>query len=264
MQKLPKIGLALGSGSAYGFAYLGLLDELERVGIPIYCITGCSIGAIVGGLYAAGANIEQMQEFSEKLKFSQIIDLGLGGQGFVKGNSAVKQISRAIELFGASETFEGCKTKFGCVATDLLTAKSVALTEGNLVDAMRASFSIPGIFRPHEKDGRLFIDGGPICRVPVRLAREMGADYVIGVDCVGKCQPVTRDELDSYGKVVSRCLFIMDYNASIVEMNEADLLVSMNQKGVDPISLKDMNRSIEYGHEYGKMLVEHLKKRYKF
>lgn len=264
MQKLPKIGLALGSGSAYGFAYLGFLDELEKAQIPIYCISGSSIGAIIGGLYSAGATIDQMQNFCEKLKLSQIIDVGIGGQGFVKGNRAVKQISKAIELFGVSETFEGCKIKFGCKATDLLEAESVSLTQGSLVDAMRASFSIPGVFWPHKKDGRFFIDGGPMCRVPVRLARELGADFVIGVDCAGEPKPVKRQDLDTYTKVITRCMFIMDYSASKQEMAEADLLVSMDQKGVEPLSLKNINKSIEYGHEYGKFVIEYLKKHFEF
>ena len=264
MQKTPKIGLALGSGGAYGFAYLGIFEELEKAKIPVYCISGCSIGAIIGGLYAAGASVEQMTKFAKKLRFLQIIDFGLGGLGFVKGNRAVKQLRKAFELFKIDENIENCKIKFGCKATDLLSAKSVAMTSGSLIDAMRASFSIPGVFRPYEKDGMFFIDGGPICRVPVRLAKELGADFVVGIDCVGSNLPMKREELNSYAKLITRIMYIMDYNASIHEMNEADILIDMHQEGVDTLSLKSMEKSIKYGKKYGKILVKQLKEKFDF
>lgn len=264
MQKLPKIGLALGSGSAYGFAYLGLLEEFEKAKIPIYCISGCSIGAIIGGLYAAGASLSGLTNFAKKLRFSQIIDFGVGGLGIVKGNRAVKHLKRVFSLFKIDENIEQCKIKFGCKATDLLSAKSVAMTKGSLIDAMRASFSIPGIFRPYDLNGGLFIDGGPICRVPVRLAKEMGADIVIGVDCVGSNLPMKKEDLNSYPKLITRIMFIMDYYASKQEMEEADILVDMHQEGIDPISLKHIDKAIKYGKKYGKQVVKQLKEKYNF
>ena len=262
MQKYPKIGLALGSGGGFGFAYFGILDELEKAGIPLYCITGSSIGAIIGGLYSAGAKVEQMQNFSRKLKFLQIVDFGLGKGGFVRGNRAVKQISKALSLFGACENIEDTKIKFGCTGTDLLSAQTVNFTKGSLVTAMRASFSIPGVFMPLEYEGGYFIDGGPICRCPVNLAREFGAEYVVAIDCVGSTQPIQKEELNNYAKIMTRINYIMEYRAGRAEINTADLVVDMHQIGVDALSLKTMEKSIEYGHKYGKTLAKPLKKNF--
>ena len=264
MQSVPKIGLALGSGGALGIAYIGILDELVKAKIPIYCITGSSIGAVIGGMFAGGATTKQMEDFCKKLKISSIIDIGFGGLGFVKGNKAVAQLEKAMKMFGVENSVEKCKIKFGTVATNLLTAKTDYLTTGKLTDIMRASFSIPGVFRPFEYNETLYVDGGPLCRVPVRLAKKLGAEYVVGIDCVGATRKMGKDDIDKYGKVILRVLYMSDYAISHEEMMEANMLVDMHQKEGDPMSLKYLEQSLEYGHKYGKKLVKDLKQQFAF
>ena len=96
------------------------------------------------------------------------------------------------------------------------------------------------------------------------IAKELGADFVVGIDCVGSNLPMKREELNSYAKLITRIMYIMDYNASIHEMNEADILIDMHQEGVDTLSLKSMEKSIKYGKKYGKMLVKQLKEKFDF
>ena len=264
MQNELKLGLALGSGGAYGFAFLGVLDELEKAKIKVSTISGSSMGAIIGALYAGGVTIEQMQKFCKKLKLINILDLSLGKLGLVKGDKAIRVIKKLMDQYGVPENIEKLKIKFGAVATDVYTAKSVYFTKGNVLQALRASFSIPGIFRPYELDGRLLVDGGPICRVPVRLAKKLGADVVVSLDCVGTNAKYTKEDLNTYSKLITRIMYIMDYNASKAEIEEADISINMHQPGVDPINLKNIEKSIEFGHKYGKQLVKMLKAKYQF
>lgn len=265
MQKKLKLGLALGSGGAFGFAFLGVLEELDKAGVEVSVISGSSMGSIFGALYAGGAKVSDMHEFCKKLKLIHILDLSLGKLGIVKGEKAIKVISRAMERFNVPHNIQDFKIKFGAVATDVYTAKSVYFTKGDVLEALRASFSIPGIFRPVEMDGKLLIDGGTICRVPVRLARKLGADVVVGLDCVGTNQVCTKDDVNSYAKLITRIMYIMDYNASKNEIAEADISIDMHQPGVDPVSFKNMEKSIEIGRKYGKKIVKILKeKNYQF
>ena len=264
MQKKLKLGLALGSGGAYGFAFLGVLEELEKAGIEVSVISGSSMGSIIGALYAGGVTVEQMKEFCKKLKLIHVLDILPGKLGFVKGDKSVKVIKKLMEKYNVPENIENLKIKFGCVATDIYAAKSVFFTKGNVLQALRASFSIPIIFRPCEIDGKLLIDGGPICRVPIRLARKMGADVVVGLDCVGTNVKYTKEDLKSYVRLITRIVYIMDYNASKEEMSEADVSIDMHQPGVDPVSFKDVDKSIEFGRKYGKQLVKILRAKYQF
>ena len=264
MQNKLKLGLALGSGGAFGFAFLGILDELNKANIPVYAISGSSMGSIIGALYAGGASVSDMQQFCKKLKLINILDLSFGKLGFVKGDKALRVIKKAMDRFKVPNNIEDLKIKFGAVATDVYTAKSVYFTKGDVLQALRASFSIPGIFRPYELGDKLFIDGGPICRVPVRLARNLGADVVVGLDCVGSNEKYTKKDVDSYSKLITRIMYIMDYNASKKEIDEADITIDMHQPGVDPISFKNLEKSIEFGRKYGKKLVKILKDKYEF
>ena len=264
MQNKLKLGLALGSGGAYGFAFLGVLEELEKANIKVNVISGSSMGSIIGALYAGGVSVEEMQRFCKKLKLIHILDLSFGKLGFVKGDKAIRVIKKLMEKYHVPQNIEDFKTKFGAVATDVYTAKSVYFTKGDVLTALRASFSIPGIFRPFELEEKLLIDGGPICRVPVRLAKKLGADVVVGLDCVGTNAKYTKKDVNTYSKLITRIMYIMDYNASKKEIEEADINVDMHQPGIDPINFKNIDKSIEYGRKYGKQLVKILKTKYQF
>lgn len=175
----PVVGLALGSGSARGWAHFGVLRALRDAGISPDIICGTSIGSLVGAAYAAG----EMDSFEEWVlglgmrKVFGFMDFNLGG-GMLKGE---KIIDFWREHF-VQETMEELGAPFGCVATDLHTGAEVWLRSGSIADAVRASIALPGLFTPVVRDGRLLVDGGLVNPVPVSLARAMGADVVIAVD----------------------------------------------------------------------------------
>ncbi len=179
----PKIGLVLGGGGARGLAHIGILKVLEREGIPIDAIAGASIGGIVGGLYAAGKSTEEIE--AEALKRGDIgqiyklIDLRFMGSGLLKGNRIKKLLE---EMLGAETIFADLRLPLAVVTVDYNSGREVVLKEGSVVEAVRATMSVPGIFEPVEKDGYRLLDGGVLDNVPVSAARDLGAEKVIAVD----------------------------------------------------------------------------------
>ena len=179
LRRKPIVGLALGSGSARGWAHFGVLHALREAGVSPDIICGTSIGSLVGATYAAG----EMDEFESwvlglgKRKVFGFMDFNLGG-GLLKGE---KIIEFWRENF-VQESMEELGAPFGCVATDLQTGAEVWLRKGSIAEAVRASIALPGLFTPVMREGRLLVDGGLVNPVPVSLARAMGADIVIGVD----------------------------------------------------------------------------------
>ena len=175
----PRLGLALGSGSARGWAHLGVLRALEREGIQPDLICGCSIGAFVGAA-TAGGDLAKLGEWAESLKWRDVmalVDVSFKG-GLIKGAKLMEFFARYFEDRG----IEALGLPFACVATDLETGREVWLREGSVAQAVRASIAHPGLMTPVLKEGRLLADGGLVNPVPVSLCRAMGADVVVAVD----------------------------------------------------------------------------------
>ncbi|TSE32606.1 patatin-like phospholipase RssA [Tepidimonas charontis] len=174
-----RVGVALGSGAARGWAHIGVLQVLQEAGVPIDIVCGTSIGALVGAAYAAG-ELDRLEPWVRTLTWQQVvglIDLKMGG-GLIEGG-------KLVEFFRTRFTDQGIEAlskPFGCVATELATGREVWLREGPVIDAVRASIAVPGLFTPAVRDGRLLVDGGLVNPVPVSLCRAMGADVVIAVD----------------------------------------------------------------------------------
>ncbi len=179
----PKIGLALGGGGARGLAHIGVLKVLEREGIPIDAIAGTSMGGIVGSLYAAGKTVEEIEATVKKhgntSQMYKLIDVRLLGAGLLKGNRIKKLLA---EMLGAEATFADLRLPFAVVATDYNTGREVVLKEGSLVEAVRATMSVPGVFEPVELGNWQLLDGGVLDNVPVGVVRDLGAEKVIAVD----------------------------------------------------------------------------------
>ncbi len=176
----PKIGLALGSGAARGWAHVGVLDALAAAGIEPDIIAGTSMGALVGGVYASGRHqaLRDWALSADRRIVASMVDVGLLGGGLVDG-------VRIVDWLGGlkiAPRFEDLKMPFAAVATDLTTGREVWLREGKLDRAIRASISIPGIFSPVEVEGEWLVDGGLVNPVPVSLCRAMGADFIIAVN----------------------------------------------------------------------------------
>ena len=174
----PKIGLALGSGGARGFAHLGVIKALIDAEIPIHLIAGSSMGALVASFYGAGIDMDRLYKLSTAFKRKYFLDFTVPKMGFISG----KKVKEFIKVFTHGKNIEELSIPIGIVATDLLTGEKVVFKTGSVADAVRASISIPGIFVPEKYNGRILVDGGVSDRVPVSVAKEMGADIVIAVD----------------------------------------------------------------------------------
>ena len=183
-----KIGIALGSGSARGWSHIGVIRSLLEAGIPIDIACGASIGALVAGSFAAGF-LDPLDRWARRLSWSNIIgfmDVMIPRSGLIEG----EKISGYLREVLSDPMIENLPVPFAAVATDLKTGKEVWLREGSLIDAVRASMSLPGIFTPCGRNGQWLVDGGLVNPVPVSLCRAMGADIVVAVnlnsDIMGK------------------------------------------------------------------------------
>lgn len=175
----PTIGLALGSGSARGWAHIGIIQALERAGIVPDIVCGTSIGALVGAAYADG-QLERLDGWVRSLSWQSVVSLldpTIDG-GLIQGE-------KLLAFFRAhfnDKDITQLPKRFGAVATELLTGREVWLRKGSVIDGVRASIALPGLFTPAQLNGCMMVDGGLVNPVPVSLCRAMGADIVIAVD----------------------------------------------------------------------------------
>ena len=175
-----KIGLALGGGSARGWAHIGVLRALNAEGIHPDIIAGTSIGAVVGGCYVAG-ELGALEQFARQLtrrKVLGFLDFNFSGSGLINGQRLCDILDRQLKGI----TIEAMDKRFVAVATEIGTGHEVWLSHGRLVDAMRASYALPGIFRPVAINGRWLFDGALVNPIPVSVCRALGARYVIAVN----------------------------------------------------------------------------------
>lgn len=255
----PRIGVALGGGGARGIAHVRILKQLEALHIPVDCIAGTSAGALVGALYASGKTPEQIEKvvldtnwmamFSDTLPrrerslqrkgddYEQLapIGIGLGGQGKrIQLAGGMAQGERLIALFetatGGSRVsgdFDDLSIPFRAIATDLNTGEAVILDHGSLPLAMRASMSLPGIFRPITIGDRVLLDGGVANQVPIDVVRAMGADRVIAVDVGTPLTELDRDAslVDVIGQL-SGFLTTRNAQRQLDTLGPQDLLIS--------------------------------------
>ncbi|MDD3610525.1 MAG: patatin-like phospholipase family protein [Halothiobacillaceae bacterium] len=175
-----KVGLALGSGSARGLAHIGVLRAIEEAGIEVDCIAGTSIGAVIGAIYSAG-KLEGLTERFLQFDWKRIISLldpVFPRSGLIDG----QKIDDFVRAHVQAQRIEDLPIPFRAVATCIMSGEEVVVGAGDLIEAVRASISVPGIFTPLRSNGRILVDGGLVNPVPVSVARAMGADLIIAVD----------------------------------------------------------------------------------
>lgn len=212
---MKKLGLALGAGGARGVAHVGFLQALEENKITPDFISGSSMGSVVGACYAMGMKPTEMMRYVLKLHHRDLIDFS--PMAFKAGSILKsKKLNQTLEFYLRGKHFEDLKIPFSCTGVDVLSGKEVLFTKGDLRLAVVASSSIPLIFQPVEYEGMLVCDGGVLCRVPVKYAREMGADVVIGFDVLGPLSEL--EELKSVPKYFLRLIDIYDSKITSTEM----------------------------------------------
>jgi NTE family protein len=174
----PRIGLALGGGFARGISHVGVLRVLERENIPLHCITGVSAGAIIAAAYASGTTTDEISAIGSAMRFGDVARWSISKLGFAGSERMAAFLRKLLKKW----RFEDMRIPLGVIATDLRSGKPAAFRDhGDVTPAIRASCAYPGLFRPFESDGRMYVDGSITIEVPAQLARTMGARHVIGV-----------------------------------------------------------------------------------
>jgi NTE family protein len=230
------IGLALGGGFARGFAHLGVLQVFEQHQIPISHIAGTSVGSILGAAYASGAPLARIIETCRTLRFRDIARWRVSRLGLASNQRLGDLIERVFE----SRQFEELRIPLAVVATDLTSGEPVVFTQGNLVDAIRASCAFPGLFEPVQIGTRCLADGGLVAPVPTRAARDLGATSVLGIS-VGM-QDGHRGAPSNIFQVVSRAVNAAQKHQLEVWERHADLVL---RPDVQSIAWDEFDRADE-------------------
>lgn len=248
----PKIGLALGSGGARGFAHVGVIKVLREEGIPVDMIAGSSMGALVATFYAAGSDIERLYKLSRVFKRKYYLDFTVPKMGFISG----KRTKELIRVFTYGKNLEDLDIPVAVVATDIKSGEKVVFQEGPISEAVRASISIPGIFVPERIGGRLLVDGGVIDRVPVSVVKDMGADIVIAVDVA----QVKRDQdIMSIYDVIIQSLDILQMELVKSREFAADIMIRPRVEQYNSRAFTDISEIISIGEEAAKQNMNRIK-----
>jgi NTE family protein len=246
MSKKPVIGLALGGGAARGFAHIGVIKALESQGIRPDLVVGTSAGSVIAALYAAGNKGTDLNKIALSLDEASITDWALpfSGKfgGMIKGDALQTTINRLLK----NQTIENMSMPLGIVATDLQTGAGVLFRRGDTGQAVRASCSVPGVFQPTTINGHEYVDGGLVSPVPVRYAKQMGADFVIAVNI--STEPSSQDSSGTLG-ILLQTTSIMGQSINQFELENAQVVIKpplSNMKGTD---FKARNAAILAGEE---------------
>jgi NTE family protein len=218
-----KVGLALGGGAARGFAHIGVIKALEAQGIYPEIVVGTSAGSVVGAMYAAGNNGFALQKIAMDMDEAQISDWAMPlfgkSSGVLKGEALQNYVNKAVK----NVPMEKFPIRFGAVATDLNSGQPILFQRGNAGQAVRASSSVPSVFQPVRIGERSYVDGGLVAPVPVRFAREMGADFIIAVNI--SSQTDAQAAVSSL-EVLMQTFAIMGQRLNHYELKDADIVIS--------------------------------------
>jgi NTE family protein len=238
----PRIGLALGGGAARGFAHVGVIQVLEEAGIRPSLVVGTSAGSLVAAIYASGRTGAQLQQIAEDMEEASLTDwtLPLFRRGVLRGDALSRYVNQQVER----RPIEAMAMPLGIVATDLANGEGIVFRRGDTGMAVRASSAIPALFQPVRIGGHDYVDGGLVAPVPVRFARDMGAELVIAVDISGAPQG---NGTDGVLQVLMQTFSIMGKSISALELRGADVLVRPVLKDVGSADFSARKRSIEAG-----------------
>lgn len=253
IKKKKKVALVLGGGSARGMAHIGVLKVLEQAHIPIHLIVGTSMGSLIGAGYATGIALKQMEERALKFSVNKLLDPTLPRMGLLAGNRLEKTIRSVLD----NKTFDDCRIDLAIVTTDIENGEEVIHQKGDLVKAVRASCSWPGIFNPVMINGRMLCDGGIKHSVPVRIARQLGADYVLAID-VGFC--VKKGKVENVFQMILQSFQITGEELNKYQTGEADRAIKVDLGDLDQVSFERAQEAIYKGTLATEMKVEEIKK----
>ncbi len=236
------IALVLGSGGARGLAHIGVIEAIVSQGFTIQAVVGCSMGALVGGVYAAG-RLQDYKDWTcslEKSGVLRLLDFSFSNQGLIKGDRVIGVLR---ELVG-DYRIEDLPIDFTAIATDLKNQREVWLSRGKLFDAIRASIAIPMLLTPHRINGRELVDGGLLSPVPMAPTRKMTVDHVIAVDVNGPVywRPSMERDKENADEVY-------EDDDALAAAYGVDVYAQPEDEEVDPVSLRDRLAAMWHGDE---------------
>ncbi|KIF82220.1 patatin-like phospholipase family protein [Noviherbaspirillum autotrophicum] len=253
-----KIGLALGGGAARGFAHIGVIKALEAQGIVPDIVVGTSAGSVVGALYAAGNNGFALHKLALEMDEATISDWSLPffskATGVLKGEALQSYVNKAVNQV----PLEKLKIPFGAVATDLNSGAPILFRRGNTGAAVRASSAVPSVFQPVRIGDHSYVDGGLVSPVPVRFAREMGADFVIAVNI--SAQPDAQPASSSL-EVLLQTFAIMGQSINHYELKEADIVIQPRLGTMKGSDFPGRNTAILVGEQAATASMAELKQK---
>lgn len=242
VKKPVKIGLALGGGAARGFAHVGVIAVLEEAGFKPQIVVGTSAGSMVAALYATGKTSAQLQQTALNMEEVAITDwmLPIIGRGMFRGDALARYVNDLV----AGRLIENMAIPLGIVATDLHSGQAVLFQRGDTGTAVRASSAVPAVFVPVKINGREYVDGGLVSPVPVRFARQMGADLVIAVDI---SNPPEANSAGDTLQILLQTFSIMGKTINQYELKDADVVVRPSLIGLKSGDFSARQRAIDSG-----------------
>lgn len=250
----PRVGLALGGGAARGFAHVGVLQVLEEAGIKPVLVVGTSAGSLVAALYASGRNGAQLQQVALEMDEAAFADwtLPLFNRGMLRGEALARYVNANV----GNKLIENMPVPLGIVATDLASGQGVLFQRGDTGTAVRASSAVPAVFLPVKIGASEYVDGGLVSPVPVRYAKQMGAEVVIAVDI--SSAPEGNPSSDAL-QVLLQTFAIMGKSINTWELREADVVVRPALVGVRSADFAARRRAIEAGRAAMQAALPQLK-----
>ena len=241
-KRAPKVGLALGGGAARGFAHVGVIQVLEEAGLKPDLVVGTSAGSLVAALYASGRTPAQLQQVAETMEEAAFTDwtLPIFSRGMLRGEALARYVNAQV----GGKLIEQMALPLGIVATDLNTGSGVLFQRGDTGTAVRASSAVPALFLPVKIGSQEYVDGGLVSPVPVRYARQMGAELVIAVDI--SSAPEGNPAGDTL-QILLQTFAIMGKSINAYELREADVVVRPALAGVGSADFTARRRAIEAG-----------------
>ncbi len=248
----PKLGLALGGGAARGFAHIGVIQVLEEAGIRPDLVVGTSAGSLVAALYAHGKTGAELANLALTMDEGTITDWAFPGRGLIRGDA----LARYVREQTGSKPIEQMKMRLGIVATDLDSGAGVLFERGDTGQAVRASSSVPAVFQPVRIGDREYVDGGLVSPVPVRYARQMGAEMVLAVDI---SSPPDGAATDGTMKLLLQTFAIMGKSINRFELLGADVVLRPALVGVSSADFTSRVRAIRSGREMATAMLPEIK-----
>jgi len=249
-----KTGLALGGGAVLGAAHIGVLKALEEFDITIDYISGTSIGAFIGAFYAFGKSPQDIERLVTNLNWLDISKFSVSKFGILSNEGLGELIKEEL----GDVSFSDANIPLAIVATDIIKGEKIVLREGKIIPAVIASTCIPGIFKPIHHKGSLLVDGGIVENVPSSVLREMGANYIIGIDLT-TTHLQTKPE-DILGVLLNTFDIAFKYQTKI-QMSDADVIINLDMSNFNLVDTKQIPDLIKQGHHDASQLFQKIYKK---